>query len=327
MAPRHRLALRFGILLRRPQQDGHLVHEAGVVTGGEQGCRRGHGIQQRLQPLLVGGGEIAQHMAGHQLLVAGMADADPDPAKIPGAQVLGDRAQAVVAGDPATGLDPQLAGREVELVMDHHQVLQGQLVKAHRLRHRIARAVDVGLRLLQQHLGGAQGALADQARESASPAAKTVAARDRVERHEAQVVAVTGVAWLGITEPHQQQHRWSSRAGLAGSARPRRSRETSDADSKVPAGPYWSSPSGASAASSLLLALLALFGLLHGDRRGRDGRHREIAIGDRGLDTLGHGHLRDVQAVADIRRGQIELELGRNRVPPGRSPRSRAGPR
>ena len=79
----------------------------------------------------------------HQLLDARMADADPHPAIVV-ADMGGDRAQPVVAGDAAAGLHPHLAGRQVDLVVEHHDVGQRQLVEMHRLGDRAAGLVHEG---------------------------------------------------------------------------------------------------------------------------------------------------------------------------------------
>ena len=56
----------------------------------------GDGVEQRLQPDLVGLGEIAEDVGHHRVLVAGVADAEPDAA-VAGADLRIDRAEAVVA--------------------------------------------------------------------------------------------------------------------------------------------------------------------------------------------------------------------------------------
>ena len=105
------------------EQQRHLAHETGIVILGQQ--RRGfdHGVQHRHQPIYIALGEILQHMAGDQIFLAGMAHADAHPAVIR-SQRGGDGAQAVLPGIAAAGLHFQLAGREIDLVMDHHQRLQ-----------------------------------------------------------------------------------------------------------------------------------------------------------------------------------------------------------
>ena len=56
------------------------------------------------------------------VLVAGMADADPDAAELARAQAGVGAAQPVVSGDAATQLDPDLARRKVELVVEDDEV-------------------------------------------------------------------------------------------------------------------------------------------------------------------------------------------------------------
>ena len=105
-----------------------LRHEAGIVVLRQQ--RRGfhHRVHHRLEPVHVVLGEILQHMAGDQRLLAGMADADAHPAIIR-AQRGGDGAQAILPGIAAAGLHLQLACRQVDLVMRHHQRASGNLKK------------------------------------------------------------------------------------------------------------------------------------------------------------------------------------------------------
>ena len=58
-------------------------------------------------------------------------------------------------------LDPHLARREVELVMENDEVPGRQLVKAHRLAHRLAREVHEGFGLEQHDLLAPEPTLAD----------------------------------------------------------------------------------------------------------------------------------------------------------------------
>ena len=60
-----------------------------------------------------------------------MADAEPD-ALVVGADRRIDRAQAVVAAIAAAGLDPELARREVEFVVDDGHVGGRELVELDR---------------------------------------------------------------------------------------------------------------------------------------------------------------------------------------------------
>ena len=54
-----------------------------------------------------------------------------------------DVAQPVVSGVTATVLDAQAPGGEVELVVDHHDVVERQLVEPHGGADRVARLVHV----------------------------------------------------------------------------------------------------------------------------------------------------------------------------------------
>src|SRR5262249_8492638 len=83
--------------------------------------RVGNGIEQRTEPNPIAGGEIAEHVSVYQLLGAGVADADAH-ARVGVADVLGERAQAVVPGIAAADLYPQLAGGKIEFVVDDADV-------------------------------------------------------------------------------------------------------------------------------------------------------------------------------------------------------------
>jgi len=70
------------------------------------------GFQQRAHPAgHLGLAEVAEHVTHHQVLVAGMAGAEPGAAEVL-ADVGGDRAHAIVARRAAAGLHPEPARRE-----------------------------------------------------------------------------------------------------------------------------------------------------------------------------------------------------------------------
>src|SRR3982750_1630749 len=121
---RRRLANRLPLrLLRRLYQKRHPVHEAALVALGEQRCSVRDRVEERREPaLLLGLGEVAQHVAEDALLVARVADAEADAAEVPGAEAGIDAAQAVVASRAAAELDADLAGGEVELVVEDDDV-------------------------------------------------------------------------------------------------------------------------------------------------------------------------------------------------------------
>ena len=67
----------------------------------------------------------------------------------------------------------------------------------------------------------------------------------------------------------------------------------------------------ASRLSFRFLGRRGFFLFLRRDRRRRDGRDREVAIGDRRTYALGQNHLTDVQAVVDVGVLQVERDLAR----------------
>ena len=74
-----------------------LVHEAVLVALATSSALSAMASSKHVQPFAVGFGEIAEHMAVHHLLDAGMADADAHAAIVL-AEMLVERADAVVAG-------------------------------------------------------------------------------------------------------------------------------------------------------------------------------------------------------------------------------------
>ena len=82
-------------------------------------------------------------MGVDKFLDAGVADADAD-AGVVVAHRGGNGAQAVVAGIAAARLGAQFAGREVELVVQHDDVGEGDLVEPGGLRDGAAGFVHVG---------------------------------------------------------------------------------------------------------------------------------------------------------------------------------------
>ena len=145
-----------------------------------------------------------------------MADADPHPPEIR-ADMGAHAAQAVVAGDAAAPLRADLAGGQVDLVMQDDDRRRGQAVEAHRRADGASRFVHVGLRLEGAHRALAHAPLGERALEPrARPeGAEAVARRQRVEGHEARVVAMPRRPGAGIAEAHEKADRGAHRARAA----------------------------------------------------------------------------------------------------------------
>ena len=115
--------------LRRRREKRHPAHVSFVdlaATLGQQRrlrrpARRAPWAASRSLAIALVGLEIAQHPVQHEVLVAGMADADAHAAIVV-AEMGIDVADAVVAAGAAALLDADLARRQVELVVEHHDV-------------------------------------------------------------------------------------------------------------------------------------------------------------------------------------------------------------
>src|SRR5204863_5594182 len=123
----------------------------------------------------------------------GMADADPHPPKIRPEQRV-DRAQAIMPGGATAALHPQLARPQIDFVMDHDDFRRQNLEEPRCLSDRFPRSVHKGLRLQQQPSLAADRTLRELALEAAAKAGKTVPPGDRIDRHEADIVAIAGIA-------------------------------------------------------------------------------------------------------------------------------------
>ncbi len=165
-------------------------------------------------------GVIAQHVRCDEVLEPGpgMADADAHAPKIR-AEARVDRAQAVVAGEPAADLDLHLERRKIELVMEDGERFLVELVEVQRLLNRVAAVVHEGLGLQQQDAMPADPALRQQAAKLLLPRSEFVALGDDVRGHEPDIVPVKRVSHAGISEADPQLH-GGSLAGAGAKKKP-----------------------------------------------------------------------------------------------------------
>ena len=144
-------------------------------------------------------------MAGHSVPIAGVADADAHTPVI-GADMGADAPEPFVAGDSAAAFRTHLAGGEIDLVVQDDDGLGRKAVETHGGAHRAARIVHVSLRLESEHGLVADAALGDLAVEAGAPleSAEVMRRCQRIERHEAHVVAMPGRIGAGVAEADQQ---------------------------------------------------------------------------------------------------------------------------
>src|SRR6266545_1812084 len=111
------------------------VHQVDSGVGGA--------LQEHGEVLGLALGNRLEDVVGRVLAAGRAADADADPEELRRAERLDDVLQAVVAGRAAAAADLQLAGGQVDLVVDDDDPLQRRLVPAGEQRGRPARLVDV----------------------------------------------------------------------------------------------------------------------------------------------------------------------------------------
>ena len=143
--------------------------KAGLIACGQPAGRVGDSVEQRLEPFAIRLCKVTQHPAVHQLLAAGMTDADAHAAVVV-ADMAGDGAQAVVAGVAAASLDLQLGRARGRSRRGSRARRPRELVKVHGFRDSAPAVVHVGLGLEQQHLMAAD--LARRRRDQKTSCAK-----------------------------------------------------------------------------------------------------------------------------------------------------------
>ena len=99
-----------------------------------------------------------------------------------------------------------LPGGKIELVVEHDDVVEPDLVEMRGLGDRAAGLVHEGAGQQQQRALAAERALGRHALKAAAPRRKAVAPGNRVDRHEADIVPVARVAGARIAEPDEEQH-------------------------------------------------------------------------------------------------------------------------
>ena len=152
--------------------------------------------------------------------------------------------QTVVSGDAATRLDANLAGFEVDFVVDDDQILRNHPVVTEGRADGPARLVHEGERLEKHHAAALHAPRGGETPVALPERTDAMPSGNRVDGHESDIVTVAKMGVAGVSEPSDQFHRWRFPAG---ENRPEAADQSSGSSSSST-----SNTSSASAASSLL---------------------------------------------------------------------------
>src|SRR5262249_4383251 len=117
-----------------------------------------------------------------------------------------DRAQSVMAGSTAAAFHPKLTWPQIDLVVDHGDFRRRNPKEPRCLGNRVARIVHIGLRLQQEPSLASDHALRKLAFEAATKGRDAMTPGDQVDRHEADVVSVPGIARARIAKANDETH-------------------------------------------------------------------------------------------------------------------------
>jgi hypothetical protein len=182
------------------------------------------------------GGWFFQHPIGHFGLIPGVANADTQSPILIGAELGMDVAQAIVSGVAAAEFEFGFARWDVQLIMNHQDLIGLDLEEPSQSADGFARQVQEGLRLQQPHVLPFDGGACHQA------VVGTVwlqlnfeVACDGVYPPKASVVAGGFIVWAWISKANEQlDHVQIIREGVwrALSRRPQAKRPTEVGRSK-----------------------------------------------------------------------------------------------
>src|ERR1700740_3695569 len=117
-----------------------------------------------------------------------------------------------MAGDTAADLDPHLARRQLDLVLEHDDLAGTKLEEVRGFLHGAAGVVHVGRGLEQDHALAVERAFRGLTLKAAAPWCETMTPRNLTAGHEADMVPVARVLRAGIAETDKEQHDAASRA-------------------------------------------------------------------------------------------------------------------
>ena len=164
--------------------------------------------------------ESRQHVRRDDLRVGGVGPAHPDAhaPEVVAADSLLDALEAVVARDAAALPGPDLAERQVDLVVHHHEPVEVELVAARardRPRGRTRSCSVCGSSTATRGIPGPDAAVGDEPAELLARARQLPALGEQVRDLEADVVAGAGVARPRVAEADEQEVDRSARPAAA----------------------------------------------------------------------------------------------------------------
>src|SRR5829696_8223758 len=142
-----------------------------------------------------------------------MTDPEPHPAIVV-ADMRGDRAQPVMAGDAATDLDADFRRRQFEFVLKHRDLAGGQFEEVGGFLNRAPGLVHERGWTKQNDALAIERAFGSLALKTAAPRCETVTPRNFIDGQEPDIVPVVRVFRTGVTETDKQAHDAASRRCL-----------------------------------------------------------------------------------------------------------------
>ena len=133
-------------------------------------------------------------------------DPDPEPAEFLGAELLDDRAQAVVSAVAAGLAEPELAERQGKIVGDDEQVLELDVLAGQHAAHGGAEIIHVRQRLDEGQVEAVVAAHHDVRLVALAPTPRPAGTLGQPVQHEPATLARPAYRGPGIPEPDDDLH-------------------------------------------------------------------------------------------------------------------------
>ena len=167
-----------------------------------------HAADARVYGRCMLGGRSCQHMGQDPIRTAGMTYADAQAVKFFAAGLVDNIPQAVIAAMTAAGLETDIAGRKVDLVMRDQDLCQRDFIVVKQGGNGRAAFVHKGLRLAQAAIHGAALVAAKLGVKFArSGKGHGALGGQRIDKPETRIVPGAGVLRAGVAEADDQFER------------------------------------------------------------------------------------------------------------------------